>query len=304
MFNAVATSANSIKQITPFWQFTIKSSCFLRAYSLKLIKSNIINHMYNFQLFLKENEKIRKAEREWNAVLKKIIALRSKKPAKSIRISTNQLAVSLEQVTIGKLKNRIGKNKFINITGPSGVGKGTLGAELEKYGFLHFARATTRPKRPQEKNGVDYLFISDNEFLKRKKNKEFIGGFQTYGEWRAIPKQKFFELLKKNKKFYIDGCAKTSLDILNCSLLDKTNFLTLFILPPNFTELVNRLVKRSIEERAKKQSVDPKKILKRLITAISHLKESVIIHNKRFVTDGYIVNDKVQKAVQKILKLL
>ena len=62
------------------------------------------------------------------------------------------------------------------ITGPSGVGKGTLiRSLLERVPGLELAvSATTRPPRPGEKDGVDYHFLSDDEFDKRLERGEFV----------------------------------------------------------------------------------------------------------------------------------
>lgn len=63
---------------------------------------------------------------------------------------------------------------MIVIIGESGAGKSSVAKELEKYGFETVVSYTTRPPRPGERDGVDYYFISDNEYEALNKNGRLI----------------------------------------------------------------------------------------------------------------------------------
>lgn len=260
--------------------------------------------------FLKEREdELKQLENKWNKILFDILKTRYKecdeKLNKNLDLSNSQIPYLLEKITDKIVENKKGRNKFLNLAGPSGVGKGTIGKELEKTGFVRFVRATTRPKRPEEVDGVDYIFLSEEEFHKQRRAGEFLGSFTTYGEWRAIPEKSFFDLIRRNQKFYIDGCAHTALDVIKSPKTKNINFLSIFILPPSFKELIKRLTKRSTEEKKKTAKIDKnfeEKLFKRLKFGIKHLKETNLKADGRSAIDGFVVNDRVRRACQKILQ--
>ena len=77
-------------------------------------------------------------------------------------------------------------NKIIIITGPSGVGKGTIEKELFKIPSLKLALScsmTTRTKRENEIEGEHYYFVDEVEFLKKVKNNEFLEYSQHFGNY-------------------------------------------------------------------------------------------------------------------------
>lgn len=82
------------------------------------------------------------------------------------------------------------KGKLIVITGPSGVGKGTLVSELmKKLPELYLSiSATTRAPRPHEVEGQHYFFMSEEEFLELANNDGMLEYFEVYGDWKGTPK--------------------------------------------------------------------------------------------------------------------
>jgi len=69
------------------------------------------------------------------------------------------------------------KGRLIILSGPSGVGKGTVRKalfDMPNNNLVYSVSMTTRPKRPGEIDGVDYYFVSEAEFLKRKKSGKFL----------------------------------------------------------------------------------------------------------------------------------
>ena len=78
--------------------------------------------------------------------------------------------------------------RIIVVSGPSGVGKGTLLRELFKISNLPLVlsvSATTRPPRPSETDGVEYLFLTSDEFHRKRENGEFLECFEVFhcGHW-------------------------------------------------------------------------------------------------------------------------
>lgn len=78
---------------------------------------------------------------------------------------------------------------MIVLIGESGAGKSTVQKELEKMGIRKVVTCTTRPMRPGEVNGVDYNFISEDEFARMAEAGEFAE-FASYRNWRyGTPKE-------------------------------------------------------------------------------------------------------------------
>lgn len=80
---------------------------------------------------------------------------------------------------------------LIVISGPAGVGKDSLVQRMEERGYeLHFVvTATDRPPRPGEVHGVDYFFVTTEEFLRMAQEGELLEHAVVYGQHKGIPRQ-------------------------------------------------------------------------------------------------------------------
>ncbi len=131
---------------------------------------------------------------------------------------------------------------FIVISGPSGVGKDATLDSMKEAGFpLHYVlTATTRSKRPGEKDGVAYRFLSEDKFRQMIKANQFLEWAKVYGNYYGVPKREVKEALKQGwdtiVKVDVQG-ATTIKQILPDAVL-------IFLMPPSMGELVNRLKQR------------------------------------------------------------
>ena len=131
---------------------------------------------------------------------------------------------------------------LIVISGPSGVGKDATLAKMKKAGlsFHYVVTATTRPKRPGEKDGVDYHFLSEDEFRQRTRKNQFLEWAKVYGNCYGVPKREIEEALKQGQdtivKVDVQGAASIK------QILPDAVFI--FLLPPSREELANRLKQR------------------------------------------------------------
>lgn len=131
---------------------------------------------------------------------------------------------------------------LIVVSGPSGVGKDATLARMKEAGFpFHYVlTATTRPKRPGEKDGVDYHFLSEGEFHHRIKTKQFLEWAKVYGHDYGVPEKEIKEALERGQdvivKVDVQGAA-TIKQILPDAVL-------IFLMPPSTEELANRLKQR------------------------------------------------------------
>ena len=138
-------------------------------------------------------------------------------------------------------KTRSFVNKPLMIIGPSGVGKDTfMQILIDKYPnlFIKCVSCTTRSPRKNEKDGINYYFISKEEFNELDEKSEIIGRFEKYNNLYGTSKEKLNNVLSNNKIVYFDYNIETAINTFNKKIID---FNYIALLPPNIQELENRL---------------------------------------------------------------
>lgn len=173
------------------------------------------------------------------------------------------------------------KGKMVVFTAPSGAGKTTLVRHLlDHFGYLDFSvSATTRNKREHEKEGVDYFFLTEDEFRARIVEDAFV-------EWEEVYTGQFYGTLKSEVEriWNEDKAIVFDIDVNGaCRLKEKygEQCLTIFVKPPSIDTLVDRLKKRNTETEASLQK------------RIEKVKREISYEN-RF--DAVIVNDLLEVA--------
>jgi len=137
------------------------------------------------------------------------------------------------------------RGKLIVVSAPSGAGKTTIVKEiLKNFPELIFSiSATTRPKREIEVEGVEYFFLSETEFKKKIENKEFIEWEKFYDYYYGTFKSFIEENIDLGKPILFELDVKGALTIKR--LYPYAHLI--YISPPSFDELVNRLKQRKTE---------------------------------------------------------
>ena len=129
--------------------------------------------------------------------------------------------------------------KLIVLTGPSGVGKGTLlRAILEKYPELEISiSATTRQPRPGEVNGKDYYFVSRDKFEAMIAAGELLEWAEYAGNYYGTPRTAVEEKIQLGKSVILE------IELVGAREVNKTfpNALRIFVLPPSLAELEARI---------------------------------------------------------------
>ena len=134
---------------------------------------------------------------------------------------------------------------LVVLSGPSGVGKDAALAGLKKLDrpWQFVVTATTRPRRPGEQDGVDYIFLDTDTFLKMKERDEFLECPQVYGHWYGVPRDQVRQGLVAGRdvilKVDVQGAATVR------SLAAEAVFI--FMVPGSFDELRGRLAQRLTE---------------------------------------------------------
>lgn len=181
-------------------------------------------------------------------------------------------------------------SKLIIFSAPSGTGKSTLIRKLLKKDLnIQFSiSATSRPPRGEEKDGVEYFFLTPDEFRKKIANNEFL-------EYEEVYPDRFYGTLKSEVDKILEMGNNVVFDIdcvggLNVKKIYGDRALALFIMPPSLDALRERLEKRGTDE--------PKIIEDRLSKAEYEMSFApqfdLIVENDDF--------DKARKEIYKIVK--
>lgn len=137
------------------------------------------------------------------------------------------------------------KGKIFVISSPSGGGKTTIVRRiLSEFPEIVFSvSATTRPKRPDEIDGVHYFFLTEEQFLDKIKNDEFIEWERFYDYYYGTLKTFVIDNIEIGKSVLLEIDVKGALSVKKIF----PDAVLIFIDVPSFEELVNRLKKRRTE---------------------------------------------------------
>ena len=183
------------------------------------------------------------------------------------------------------------KGKIIVVSAPSGTGKSTIiNWLMEQHRELQLSfsiSCTSRAPRGKEQNGVEYFFLSPEEFRKRIENGDFI-------EYEEVYQDRFYGTLKSQVDHQTEQGQNVVLDIdvkgaTNVKKVYGDRALTLFIQPPSIEALRQRLVSRATDA--------PEVIEQRISTA-----EFALSFAPSF--DQVVVNDDLAMAQQQALQVI
>ena len=134
------------------------------------------------------------------------------------------------------------------VSGPSGAGKGALLARLRQQPRpWHFAvTATTRPMRPGEVNGQDYIFASEADFLRMRERGELLESARVYNHWYGVPRRQARDPLHAGQDVILE------LDVQGAATIRRLApaALTIFVMPASVAELRSRLAGRGADDAA------------------------------------------------------
>lgn len=177
----------------------------------------------------------------------------------------------------------MGRGKLIIISAPSGTGKSTiiswLMREHQELNLAYSISCTSRAPRGTEQNGVDYFFLTPEEFRQRIENDEFL-------EYEEVYTDRFYGTLKSQVENQLEAGQNVVFDVdvkggVNIKKFYGDKALSLFIQPPSINELRKRLVGRATDA--------PEVIDQRIARA-----EFELSFADKF--DKIVINDKLEYA--------
>ena len=173
---------------------------------------------------------------------------------------------------------------LIVLSGPSGVGKGTVRAAVfanNQFQYVYSVSATTRAQRPGEVDGKDYYVVSREEFETMIQNEDLLEYAEYVGNYYGTPIQKIEENLAAGHDVFLEIEVQGAMKVKE----RMPEGIFIFLAPPNLEELESRITGRGTDAAHV--------IQERMATA----KEEIELMQHY---DYVVVNDQVQHAVDKI----
>ena len=177
---------------------------------------------------------------------------------------------------------------LVVISGPSGVGKGTVRKalfDMPKHNLVYSVSMTTRDIRPGEVDGVDYYFVSKEEFIKRQKEGKFLETAEFVGNYYGTPLDKVNEQLDMGNEVVleieVEGAQQVKKKVPDCVMI--------FIVPPG---------KEALYERLKRRGTETESVISERIEKAN--REFKLAH----LYDYIVVNDEVNNAADRIMAII
>lgn len=182
------------------------------------------------------------------------------------------------------------KGLLIILSGPSGVGKGTVRKIVMRDKSLNLAYSismTTREPRAKEKDGVDYFFVSNEVFEENVANGNLLEHAEFVGNKYGTPSDYVEKLRNEGKNVILEIEVNGAKQVL--AKIDKKDRVTIFLLPPSIEELESRIRHRRSETEDIIQA------------RLEKAKREISEQNKY---DYVVVNDTVNRAASAIKSII
>ena len=177
---------------------------------------------------------------------------------------------------------------LVVISGPSGVGKGTVRKalfDMPKHNLVYSVSMTTRAMRPGEVDGVDYYFVSKEDFINRQKEGKFLETAEFVGNYYGTPLDKVNEQLDMGNEVVleieVDGAQQVKKKVPDCVMI--------FIVPPG---------KKALYERLKRRGTESEEVISERVEKAN--REFKLAH----LYDYIVVNDEVNNAADRIMAII
>ncbi len=180
------------------------------------------------------------------------------------------------------------KGLLVVISGPSGVGKGTIRKalfEIPDNNFCYSVSMTTRKPREHEVDGQDYFFVTREEFERRIKENGFLEYAEFVGEYYGTPIDYIEKQMEAGKEVIVEIEVQGALQIQEKNL----DAVFIFIVPPS---------KKALIERLKNRGTDSKEVIEKRVEKAERE------YKLAYKYDYIVVNDEVYNAADRIYAII
>jgi guanylate kinase len=185
------------------------------------------------------------------------------------------------------------RGKLVVISGPSGAGKTSVCRALKQHPDVEFSvSATTRPRRQGEEDGVDYHFLSRDDFQRRLGENQFLEWASYNGNLYGTPRWPMDAALGRGKVFLVEIEVKGTRQLRERGVQG----LYVFIAPPSIDELRRRLERRGSNEAAE--------IDARVAIAVEEVEAARELLDGKPLYDVTLVNDDLPATIAGVEALL
>ena len=183
------------------------------------------------------------------------------------------------------MKNSPRQGKLLVVSGPSGVGKSTITNKLRSDSrFWISVSVTTRPIRVGEIDGLSYHFVDEKKFQSMIEADEFLEWAEFAGAKYGTPKDAVFKALDKGKNVILEIELKGARQVR----MNYKDAILIFIEPPNWEELKQRLISRGTESEQSTQA------------RLDHAKDEL---SAAAEFDHVVINHQVDRSVSELVSL-
>ena len=182
------------------------------------------------------------------------------------------------------------KGLLIILSGPSGVGKGTVRKIVmrdKKLNLAYSISMTTRKPREREQEGVDYFFVSEEEFKRNVAENNLLEYAEFVGNFYGTPRDYVEKLRNEGKNVILEIEINGAQQVL--AKTNPDNRVSIFLMPPSIEELENRIRHR----RSESEDI----IQQRLAKARREM-------NMKDAYDYVVLNDNIDDAAAKIKNII
>lgn len=182
------------------------------------------------------------------------------------------------------------KGLLIILSGPSGVGKGTIRKRIMKNNKLNLVYSismTTRSPRNMEQDGVDYYFVSQDEFQTHIDNHNFLEWAEFVGNRYGTPKDKVEELRNQGKNVFLEIEINGASQVM--SKVTDEGVISFFLMPPSL---------KALERRIRNRKSESEEIIHERLE--KGQKEMTMTENYDYI----VMNDRVGRASNEITHLI
>jgi guanylate kinase len=266
-----------------------KESRQVRSLAKAKIKSGEMSLMQIFNLAQSDPIIAKMRVADLLAALNGVGKIRANSIMERLNISSTRRIQGLGKHQIAALVNEFSpttsRGRLMVLSGPGGVGKSTIAAYIRKHGtFWVSVSSTTRKPRANEKDGVEYNFLSDEEFDREIARDHFLEWAHFAGARYGTPRKPVEKELLMGKNVLLE------IDIEGAKQVraHAPEAILVFLEPPSWEELVSRLERRATDS--------PQRRAERLQLAQDELEAATFF-------DHRLINDQVENVVQKLLSL-